>query len=407
MIHAKLVQPRVFPHNSARQPEQINRAQDIGGDLTLSQDKLYEIGRDGKLGVKKNIPTLAYPLTQYEYGSMDFWYALANVADPASGGLDESVELNDLTSTMVEISAYLTDDDGTFKGTIWFPKLRVAGFTLDIGDPNAAVMRKFNLVGEDFKILSGKYFAYDELTVSGSGAKSLTLSPVAVEWASGDYVFKVLRVRAGVVSELVEDATSSYDANSWRYSAGDVIVQTCLEGDIIKVYYPAASAYTTLWTDNNSDPDALFAEHCKIYMKYGASTQIYRLQSVGIDVTLDRTDYREIGNAEVVQTGVKSKTVTVKLDRYNEGFSLETLLASDTAYPYIDPREFADSIQLRVEIYKESAGVQTFSMGYLITGLSPTALGTSQAIEDYNKMTNTLESDNIKISSDLTELAFS
>ena len=45
-------------------------------------------------------------------------------------------------------------------------------------------------------------------------------------------------------------------------------------------------------------------------------------------------------------------------------------------------------------------------MGYLITELSPTTLGTSQAIEDYNKMTNTLESDNIKISSDLTELVF-
>jgi hypothetical protein len=383
--------------------------QDIGGDLTLSQDKLYEIGRDGKLGVKKNTPSLAYPLTQYEYGSMDFWYALANIADPASGGLDESIELEDLTSTMCEVSAYLTDDDNTFKGTIWFPKLRVAGFSINIGDPNAAVQRKFDLVGEDFKILPAKYFAYDDLLVdAGSGvAKTLTLSPVAIEYASGKYVFKVLRVRAGVVTELVEDDTSTYDANSWRYSAGGVIVQTCNAGDLIKAYYPAATAYTTLWTDNDVDPDALFAEDCAIYMKVGTSTKIYRLQSVGIDVTLDRTDYKEIGNDEVVQTGVKGKTVTVKLDRYNEGFSLETIMATDTTYPYINPRDFTDTIQLRVEVYKKVLGVSTFAMGYLITELSPTSLGTSQAIEDYNKMTNSLESDNIKISSDLTELAFS
>ena len=310
MIHAKLCQPRVFPHNSARQPEQINRAQDLGGDLTLSQDKLYEIGRDGKLGVKKNTPALAYPLTQYEYGSMDFWYALSNKADPSSTGLDESIELEDLTSTMVEIAAYLTDDDNTFKGTIWFPKLRVAGFSLNIGDPNAAVQRKFNLVGEDFKILPAKYFAYDELTVTGTGIKTLTLSPVAIEYASGKYVFKVLRVRGTVVTELLEDTSSTYDANSYRYSAGDVIVQTCENGDIIKAYYPSATAYETLWQDNNTDPDALFAEDCKIYMKVGTATQIYRLQSVGIDVALERTDYKEIGNAEVVQTGVKGKTVT-------------------------------------------------------------------------------------------------
>ena len=408
MIHSKLCQPRIFPHNSARAPEQINRAQDIGGDLTLSQDKLYEIGRDGKLGVKKNTPSLAYPLTQYEYGSMDFWYALANIADPASGGLDESIELEDLTSTMCEISAYLTDDDNTFKGTIWFPKLRVAGFSINIGDPNAIVQRKFNLVGEDFKILPAKYFAYDDLVVSGTGEKTLTLSPVAIEYASGKYVFKVLRVRGTVVTELVEDSTSTYDANSWRYSAGDVIVQTCEAGDIIKAYYPSATAYTTLWTDNDVDPDALFAEDCAIYMKVGTSTKIYRLQSVGIDVTLDRTDYKEIGNTEVVQTGVKGKTVTVKLDRYNEGFSLEALLNNDSGtYPYIDPRKFVDTIQLRVEVYKKVLGVSTFAMGYLIKELSPTALGTSQAVEEYNKMTNTLESDQIKISSDLTELAFS
>ena len=410
MIHAKLVQPRIFPHNSARQPEQINRCQDLSGDLTLSQDKLYEIGRDGKLGVKKNTPALAYPLTQYEYGSMDFWYDLANVINPVTGA-DKFIELDDLTSTMVEISAYLTDDDNTFKGTIWFPKLRVAGFSLNIGDPNAAVQRKFNLVGEDFKILPAKYFAYADgiVGVLGTGV-DYTLhfgatgeAPEPILYSATEYIFKVLRIRSGIVSELVETIDYSY-SNGTKL----LTVLGCLTGDLIKTYYPAASAYTTLWQDNDTDPDALFAENCAIYMKVGTSTKIYRLQSVGIDITLDRTDYKEIGNEEVVQTGVKGKTVTVKLDKYNEGFSLEAILNNDSGtYPYIDPRDFVDTIQLRVEIYKKVLGVSTFAMGYLITELSPTALGISQAIEDYNKTNTSLESDNIKISNDLTELAFS
>jgi hypothetical protein len=410
MIHAKLCQPRIFPQNSARQPEQINRAQDIGGDLTLSQDKLFEIGRDGKLGVKKNIPTLAYPLTQYEYGSMDFWYALANVINPVTGA-DKFIELDDLTTTMVEISAYLTDEDNIFKGTIWFPKLRVAGFSLNIGDPNAAVQRKFDLVGEDFKILPTKYFAYAEGTVGvlGTGV-DYTLhfgatgeAPIPIAYSATEYIFKVLRIRSGICTELVETL-------DWSYSDGTKLltVLNCLTSDLIKVYYEAATAYATLWADNNTDPDALFAEDCVIYMKCGNGTEskIYLLQSVGIDVALERDDKKQIGSTEVAQTGVKGKTVTVKLDRFNAGFSLETLLASDTVYPYINPRDFSDEIQLRVEIYKKVSGVAVFAMGYLITGLSPTALGTSQAIEDYNKVTNSLESDNLKISSDLTELAF-
>lgn len=408
MIHAKLCQPRIFPENGSRTPEQIDRAQNIGGDLALTQEKLYEIGRDGKLGVRKQTPTLSYPMTQFEYGSMSFWYALANVSDPASAGEDNYIDLDDIKSTTFDITAYLTDDDNTFVGTIWFPKLRVNGFSLNIGDPDAIVMREFDLVGEDFKILKAKYFAYETATCVGDGTKSVVLDPAPVQWASGDYVFKVIRVRSGVATELLEDTSSAYDDNTWRWDAGtsSVIVQDCLTGDVIKVFYPASTAYTTLWTDNDSDPDALFANCCEIYLKAGSSTRIHKLQSVGIDVSFDRTDYKEIGSEDVVQRGVGSRTVTVNLDRYNEGFSLETILADDTAYPYINPRDFVDDIQLMVKIYTDSTHT-TFSMGYLIQNLSPTGLSTTQDVEAYNKATNTLESDNIKISDDESEIAFS
>lgn len=403
MIHAKLCQPRIFPHNSARAPEQIDRAQDISGNLTINQTKLYEIGRDGKLGVRKESPSLSYSMTQFEYGSMSFWYALANMEDPASGGLDDSIDLDDIKSTTFDITAYMTDDDATFRGTMWFPKLRVNGFSLNIGDPDATVERSFDFVGEDFKILDGKYFAYKTDTVLAPGDGTVTLDPVAVEYASGDYIFRVLRIRAGVCTELLEDVGAG--ANTWSYSAPTVTVKTCETSDILKVYYESSTAYDTLWADNDVDSDALFAEACEIYMKVGTGTRIYRLQSVGIDVAFERQDWKEIGNKEVVQRGVKSKTVTVALNRFNEGFSLEDILATDTTYPYIDPREFSESIQLMVKIFTDSTH-ETFAMGYLITGLSPTALGTSQAIEDYNQLTNSLESDNLKISSDESEIVF-
>ncbi len=400
MIHAKMCKPRNFPWNSERAPEQIDRLQNISGDLNLNREKTYEIGRVGRLGFKKSTPSFSYSATQFEYGSMDLFYALANKEDPASGGLDNSVDLDDLVETQMDIAAFLTDDNATFRGSIWFPGLRVNGFSINIGAPDATIERNFDLVGEDYKMIDGNYFAYQTATAVGA-TTIIVLSPGAVEIASGDYIFRVLRVRSGVVSELEEttDWTFVHGTNTLTVTGG-------VNGDVIKVYYVSATAYTTTWTDNDVDPDLLLAEYAEIRLKVGVSTRIYRLQSVGIDVAFDRADYREIGNEKIVQRGVNNKTVTVALNRFAENFALEDILADDNTYPVINPADFSEAIQMQVLIYGEKAHTN-FKIGYLITGLSPTTVGTTQDVEAYGQRTANLESDNLKISNDITELAFS
>jgi hypothetical protein len=401
MIHAKYVKPRIFPWNNDRDPEQIDRSQDIGGDLTLNREKVYEIGRDGILGYRQQTPSFAYSMTQFEYGSMAFWYALANKENPGSGD-NHYIDLDDLKEPKCDIAAFLTDDNNTFRGSIWFPKLRVNGFSLNIADPDAIVERKFDLIGEDYKMLDAKYFSFEKATVSSPGSKSVVLDPAPIEFASGDYIFRVLRIRSGAVSELTEGV----GANQWSFTGpATVVVTDCLVDDIIKVFYPSSTAYTTTWTNNKSDPDLLLAEYAEIYIKVGTSTRVYRLQTIGIDVAFERADYKEIGNNEIVQTGVKNKTVTISLNRYAEDFSLEDILASDTTYPYIDPRNFSETIQIMVKIFNEKEHTN-FKIGYLMNNISPTTLGTTQAIEDYNQRTNALECDNLKISDDEAEIAF-
>ncbi len=398
MIHSKMCKPRAFPWNSDRDPEQIDRLQNVNGDQTQNREKIYEIGRVGRLGFKKDTPSFSYSTTQFEYGSMAFWYDLANKEDPGSGD-DHYIDLDDLNETKMDIAAFLTDDNDTFRGTIFFPKLRVNGFSINIADPDAIIERSFDLVGEDYKMLDAKYFSFQKATAAGASL-NIVLDPVAIEYASGEYIFRVLRVRSGVVSELTK-------TTDWTYNSGTatVTVTGCSVGDICKVYYPSDTAYTTTWTDNDSDPDCLLAQYAEIRMKVGSDTRIYRLQTVGIDVAFDRADYKEIGNSEVVQYGINDKTVTVSLNRFSEDFSLEDILAGDTTYPYIDPREFAENIQLQVLIYNEKEHV-TEKIGYLITGLSPTTIGTSQDVQAYNQRTVALESDNLKISDDFSELAF-
>jgi len=402
MIHARMCKPRCFCWNSDRDPEQIDRLQNIGGDQTLNREKVFEIGRVGKLGFKKGTPSFSYSATQFEYGSMAFFYALANKITPVGAPYD--VDLDDLVETQTDIAAFLTDDNSTFRGTVWFPGLRVNGFSIKIGAPDATIERSFDLVGEDYKMLDGNYFSFEKATAVAPGDVDVILDPVAIEYALGKYIFRVLRVRAGVVSELIEGSgTNQYE---YVVLSATVTVHDCLVGDLIKVYYESATAYTTTWTDNDSDPDLLLAEYAEIRMKVGTAERIYKLQSVGIDVKLDRADYKEIGNSEVTQRGVNNKTVTIALNRFAEDFSLEYVLASDTTYPFIDPRNFSENIQMQVLIYGNKAHTGNIKIGYLITGLSPTTLGTSQDIETYQVRTCNLESDNFKISSVASELAF-
>jgi len=402
MIHSKAVKPRIFPWLSERTPEQINRAQDIGGDLTLNREKQYEIGRDGILGYKKNTPAFKYSMKQFEYGAMELWYSLANLEEPGTGA-DHAIDLDDLKTKKFDIAAFLTDDSGTFEGTIWFPKLRVNGFTINIADPDAIIERNFDLVGEDYKILNvvptsvGGYLAYQKATASGASTV-IVLNPVPVAHAASSYIFKVLRERAGVVSELVQ-------TTDWTFAGpATVTVTGGVNGDVIKVFYEASTAYTITWTNNDVEADFLTADSCEIYMKVGTGTRLYRLQSLGIDISFERTDYKELGNPEIVLTGAKSQTVKVSLDRYAEDFSLEKILAGDTAYPYIDPRDFSENIQILVKVFSDKSHT-AFKIGYLMNKLTPTTMNSSQTKEDYGKRTTALECDNLKISDVESEVA--
>jgi hypothetical protein len=393
-----MCKPRAFSWNNDRDPAQIDRLQNIGGDQTLNREKVYEIGRVGRLGFKKSTPSFSYSATQFEYGSMAFWYDLANKENPGSGDA-HYVNLENFDEEQLDIAAFLTDDNNTFRGTIWFPKLRVNGFSINIADPDATIERSFDLIGEDYRMLDGNYLAFQKATAAGA-TTVIVLSPAPIAHALGTYIFRVLRVRNGVVSELVE-------TTDWTYVHGTTTLTVTggVASDIIKVYYESATAYATTWTNNDVDPDLLLAEYAEIRLKVGTATRIYRLQTVGIDVALERADYKEVGNSEVTQRGVNDKTVTVSLNRFSEDFALEDILASDTTYPYINPRDFAEDIQLQILIYGEKEHTN-FKIGYLITGLSPVTISTSQDVQAYNQRTVALESDNLKISDDVSELAF-
>ena len=408
MISAKDYKPRMFPIKGDTADAEIDRAQNIAPTPTLNRDKVEEIGRDGRVGYLKKSPSVPYRLTQLEYGSIEFFQKLIN--DDVLGNVGQTgIAIKDFKTSYFDLVGYLTDNDGTYVGTIHYPSLRCAGFGITVGEPQGIIERSFDLIGESAIQWQGdnKYFIYNKHTCVSDVDNVIDLSgkaPAEDPDNTGVYMFRVVRVTAlGVTTELTR--TTDYTYSSITKELTIVSVTT---GDIIKSYYTSAIAPDTQFTANDSDPSAINGESVSIYLyipasgKPSASDYVYRLQNVGIDVRFTREDLRELGSKDVKQRGITDTVVTVTLGRILEDFTVEEILRGvSSGYGKIDIEKLTDSATLLVKIFSDNTK-SVFKYGYKITGLSPTDLGTTIAINEHVKKDATLESEDLLISADST-----
>lgn len=404
MIHASFYKPRIFPVLGDNTPAEIDRAQAIDPTATLNREEIKEIGREDVVGYVKRTPTVAYRLTQYEYGNIEFFQKLINSDVKGNVGEDE-IDLDDFKITYFDICAYLTDDDGTFRGTVWYPNLRTSGFSVTIGDPDAIIERGFDFVGESAIIWQGdnKYLIYAEHEAGSASDNVVDLSakaPAEDPDEAGKYIQRVVRIRSGV-STVLTSSDYSYSDGTKELTITDV--QT---DDKFKIYYTSATAPDVQFAENNADSAGLLADCVSIYLyipgsgKPSSSDYLYRLQSVTIDVAFDREDHKEIGNKEVVKRGITNKTVTVTLGRMLEKFTTEEVLRGEAeGFGKIDISKFSDQIALIVKVFDDNTK-STFKYGLKATGLSPQELRTGATVNAYSEAENTLEGENLIISAD-------
>ena len=340
MNHSSNFKPRIFPVLGAGSPSEIDRAQGIDPTITLNRAKVTEIGRDGAVGYIKKSPTVGYRLGQLEYGSIEIYQKLINTDILGNVGQDE-IDLNDFKTPYFDICAYITDDDGTFEETVHYPTLRVAGFSVSISDPQAIIERSFDLIGEKAIIWQegNKYLIVNEKTIASGGDNTVTFGsgadfiqvPVKDPDTNGltdTYILRVVLVDDSLGTSSVLTRTTD-----WSYSDGTktLTISASVEAnDTIRVWYTSADAPTTQFTLNDSDPSALTGESADIFMCVGdpggSENRLVRLQSVTLDVAFDREDQRELGNTEVVQRGINTKTVTITLGRLLEDNTIEEIL---------------------------------------------------------------------------------
>ena len=366
--------------------------------LSIDRTKIEEIGTDGLVDWKTGIPSVSVTLRQLEYGNIEFWKQLANTTTA-----DTLVNFTDFKTPKSDIACYKTDDNAVFLGTIWYPELRCAGFSLSIGDPEALIERSFSLVGEDEIVYQGANEYVIQLidalasgvghTIQiGTGTYANYPAPVDDPDNSGTMFIRGLRVRSGTTTALTE-------GTDFTWATDTITIPASLSGDTYKFYYSAASYITGVepFVSNSSDLAGISADSCSVYLQ--TSNYVYRLQSVSIDVAFDRFDVKEIGNSNVVTTGTKDITTTVTLGKILEDWTIEEILRGESAdYGKIDPKEFSSDISLIVKVYSD-ANKGTFKCGYKLTGLAPTGLEGGVPLNDYVTRGCTLEGESGLITS--------
>ena len=379
MIHSSAFKPRIIPIFADLSPADIDRLQELTATTTLNRTKIEEIGRDGIVAWRKTSPDVSLALRQMEYGTLDFWRKLANKSDAV-----DTIALTDFKTPAVDIVGYETDDDDTFLGSVYYPNARISGFGLAIGDPEALIERSFSLVGEDEIVLlnDNKYLIYKRGTVGAGANQTVTLddpAPAIDQDNSGQYLFRVVRSRGGVATELTEGTEWSYDGVDSLTING-----TSNALDVIMVVYSAASyiAGEDIFTLNDTDLAGITADSCSVFLE--SSNYLYRLQSVGVDTTFDRMDVKEIGNLDVVSRGIRDITNRVTLGRILEAYTIEEILRGKAGLDYgkIDMRELSEDLSLIIKIYEDDTKT-TFKIGYKFTGLSPVSLDGGTPINDY------------------------
>jgi hypothetical protein len=393
-VHSSEWKPRVYPYNGDTSGTEIDRLQELSGSASLNKEKINEIGRDGVVGYKVGIPEVSLTLRQLEYGNIEFWNQLTN-----NTSANTDIEQTDFDTAKVDIAGYAQNQDGTFLGTVWYPELKCSGFSLNIGDPDSIIERSFNLVGENEILWSdnNKYVIFFKDSSASGASHTLTFGsgvlanypdPIADPTTSGGTFFiRMLRVRSGTTTELVEGTDFTYDDGTDVISFGS----SSASGDVFKFWYTAGAYITSgsTFTDNDSDSAGISADSCTILLQ--TSNTVSRLQSVSVDVSFDRQDVKEIGTADVVSTGVRERTVSITLGRILETIAFNKLLGGhSTTFGKNDIRDYQDTNSLIIKVYSDNTKT-TFKMGYKFTNLSVASQDASVPTVDFVTAQNSLE----------------
>lgn len=411
--HASAVKPRIYPYYGDVAPQDVNRLQVFNGSVTTPSDAVYEIGRLLKMADDTKISEQTTAMTQLEYGKIDNFLALANLAAKPAGGL----QLTDFDNSLVDIVSLGKDKyQGNLEQTLWLPKAVLDTFTFNCADSDARIERQFTLKGDFYRILryNNKNFIYKKFVCATGNTPTMTLdvsdpAPVVDPnyGTTSTYIARILKVTPGPVDPTVElvygvDYTFNPGTNLITILASTV-------GDVYKVYYSASSFGTAGDPTSLNDVDDYFlkAENLQVYLTDGVTTlKLDILTSLNITATWNRINEGVVGQHEKILKAAKDHTVTIALNGRVKNATIEEVMMGKAGQNWgiLDVDLFIKNASLIVKVYNENSHVN-FLIGYRVNKLIIDTTAINTPVNDYLTGNVNLKSDEMIISDLEADLA--
>ena len=286
--HGSAVKPISIPVLADVDPDNIDRCQSLSGGSTQPSEFVYEEGREDKLCTDKGTLETKASIGQLEYGTINFFLQLANLASEPSGGLS----LSDFSDAKLDIYQPGKDEyNGTVDQTLWLSNMVLDSLTIDMPDPDSRITRTFELSGSKYKMLreSQKYliFKTNDAPTGTSGSYNITLSdpaPVEDPNNSGVYILKLYRIRSGTATEL----TLSTDY-TFTHATNTLTITSASAGDHYRIWYSANSYGTSGDPFVANDSDLCFIKGNSITATLSDGThsavELTKLTSLSISAT--------------------------------------------------------------------------------------------------------------------------
>jgi len=408
--HASAVKPRIYPYNGDVAPQDVNRLQVFNGSVTTPSDAVYEIGRLLKMADDTKISEQTTSMTQLEYGQLENFLALANLAAKPVGGL----QLSDFDNSLVDIVSLGKDKyQGNLEQTLWLPKAVLDAFTLSVADSDARIERQFTLKGDFYRILryDNKNFIYKKFVCATGDTPTMTLSvadPVPVVdpnyGTTSTYIARILKVSGGTTVELAYGTDYTFNPGT-----NNITILASTVGDIYKVYYTASSFGTAGDPTSLNDIDDYFlkAENLQVYLTDGVTTvKLDILTSLNITATWNRINEGVIGQHEKILKSAKDHSVTVALNGRVKNATIEEVLMGKAGQNWgiLDVDLFIKNASLIVKVFNENSHTN-FLIGYRVNKLIIDTTAINTPVNDYLTSNVNLKSDEMIISDSEADLA--
>lgn len=408
-VHASKIKPKILPFKTVVSPLDLDRVQRVTLGFNRPNDKGYELGRTRELYRDWKNPEVTGAIVMNEYGNIKPFALFAN-QDPSSV---TEIDIDDIKEQKFDVVTMMKDNDGDgVLVTKYCPDCYITGFTLNIADPEAKLEQSWNFVGEKHFTFKGneKYFITYEhtLTAPEAAAKEFDIpaaypAPVVnPDWAD-HYIVRAVQIVGTTETELTESTAAPSAANEIQRSASKTmtIYNGLAVGNKIVLHYTAATDSTpSQWKSlDDSSKNYLPAKYCEVYL-YDSNSEVgrlYRLQSVSVATTIDRTVRNEIGNPDEIARSADVVNTVMTLGDLVSDASLDEYLRNKTAdntYTRIDIEKYLETLDFVIKVYADEKH-ETFVANYWVKNLKVTGGSQENPVNDALTGSRTLEADNL------------